>query len=235
MKYSVIIPAAGSGSRMGADVPKVLLRIPDSSSSPSILSRTLNVFINDPLCSRIVVCVPSTLESEFSQEVGGGTKVLLAHGGATRQESVRRGVEALAERVRAEGGDEAGECVLVHDAARCFVTVDVIRRVVEGVAHFGAVTAAVPVPDSLCKVSDGTIAAVVDRENVWAVQTPQGFLLGELRGAHFAALTDGFVALDDASVVARLRDVRVVEGDRFNIKVTHPADLGLATRISQLG
>ncbi len=220
---------------MGADVPKVLLRIPDSSSSSSIISRTLCVFINDPLCTRIVVCVPPAWEADFAQEVGGEEKVLLVHGGATRQESVRLGVEALAERMRAEGGDEARECVLIHDAARCCVTVDVVRRVVEGVARFGAVTAAVPVPDSLCKVSDGAVSSVIDRENVWAVQTPQGFLLGELRGAHFAAHTDGFVALDDASVVARIRDVRVVEGDRLNIKVTHPGDLTIATRISQLG
>ena len=235
MGYSVIIPAAGSGSRMGADVPKVLLRLSDPSASPSIIQRTVRVFTADPSCLRVVVCVPAAWEDAFSSELGQDPKITLVHGGATRQESVRRGVEALSEVVRAQGGDEATECVLVHDAARCCITGEVVARVVEGVARHGAVTAAIPVPDSLCKVSQGTISSFVDREDVWAVQTPQGFLLGELRGAHFTAHVDGFVALDDASVVARLRDVRVVEGDRLNIKVTHPHDLAVAARFTTVG
>ena len=228
---------------MGADVPKVLLRLSDTlsdtlsgtPSTPTIISRTVRVFSDDPSCRRIIVCVPAAWKSEFSAQLNGEGKVTLIHGGATRQESVRLGVESLAAIVRAEGGDEASECVLVHDAARCCITTEVIGRVVEGVARYGAVTAAVPVPDSLCKVSDGEIASFVDREHVWAIQTPQGFLLRELRGAHFAAHTDGFVALDDASVVARIRDVRIVEGDPLNIKVTHPRDLSIASRISQVG
>lgn len=220
---------------MGADVPKVLLRLSTASSERSLIAQTVNIFSMDPSCERVVVCVPAAWQGAFSEEIGGVAKVMLVLGGATRQESVRLGVEALAQRVLSEGGDEATSCVLVHDAARCCVTPDVIERVVDGVRVFGAVTAAVPVPDSLCKVSGRTISSFVDRENVWAIQTPQGFLLRELRGAHFAAQTDMFVATDDASVVARIRDVRVVEGDRLNIKVTHPQDLEIATRISQLG
>lgn len=220
---------------MGADVPKVLLRLGDSPASSSIIRRTVQVFTSDPSCQRVIVCVPAAWEDAFSVELREEPKTTLVHGGATRQESVRRGVEALFEVVRAEGRDEATECVLVHDAARCCITAEVIARVVEGVARHGAVTAAIPVPDSLCKVSHGTIASSVDRQDVWAVQTPQGFLLGELRAAHFAARVDSFVALDDASVVARLRDVRVVEGDRLNIKVTHPHDLAVAARFTEEG
>jgi len=220
---------------MGAEIPKVLLRISQDPSSSTIIAQTVGVFSADPTCERIVVCVPPAWEDAFSRELAGAPKVTLVHGGATRQESVRLGVEALAEVTRGDGRDEGSECVLVHDAARCCITFDVIGRVVEGVKRHGAVTAAVPVPDALCKVTDGALTSFVDRERVWAIQTPQGFLLGELRGAHFAAHTDGFVALDDASVVARIRDVHVVEGDRLNIKVTHPCDLTIATRISQLG
>jgi len=220
---------------MGAGVPKVLLRLSDRPASLTIIAQTVKTFSADSLCERIVICVPPAWQERFSLEIGSNAKVILVHGGSTRQESVRRGVEVLADLVREAGGNEATECALVHDAARCCVTSEVISRVVQGVAHHGAVTAAVPVPDSLCKVSDREISSFVDRENVWAVQTPQGFLLGELRAAHFAAHADGFVALDDASVVARIRDVQVVEGDRLNIKVTHPHDLAIATRISQLG
>ncbi len=220
---------------MGADVPKVLLRLGDSPGSSSIIRRTVQVFTADAACQRVVVCVPPAWHDAFASELRGELKVTLVHGGATRQESVRRGVEALSEVVRAEGGDESTECVLVHDAARCCIAAEVIARVLEGVALHGAVTAAVPVPDSLCKVSAGAISSFVDREDVWAIQTPQGFLLRELRGAHFAAHVDGFVALDDASVVARLRDVRVVAGDRLNIKVTHPHDLEVAARFTEEG
>lgn len=235
MSYSVIIPAAGSGSRMGADVPKVLLRLGDPPESSSIIRRTVQVFTADAACQRVIVCVPPAWEEAFASELRDELKVTLVHGGSTRQESVRRGVEALSESVRAEGGDEATECVLVHDAARCCITAEVVARVVQGVARYGAVTAAIPVPDSLCKVSEGAISSFVDRDDVWAIQTPQGFLLGELRGAHFAANVDGFVALDDASVVARIRDVRVVAGDRLNIKVTHPHDLAVAARFTTVG
>lgn len=220
---------------MGADVPKVLLRISNGSSEHSIITKTVNIFSRDPVCSRVVVCVPAAWHGAFLEEIGAVAKVMIVLGGSTRQDSVRLGVEALAKRVLSEGGDEASEVVLVHDAARCCVTAQVIDRVVNGVLEVGAVTAAVPVPDSLCKVSAGTISSFVDREHVWAIQTPQGFLLRDLRGAHFAAHTDMFVATDDASVVARIRDVRVVEGDRLNIKVTHPGDLEIATRISQVG
>ncbi len=220
---------------MGADVPKVLLRLSDSLSSSSIIQRTVRVFTDDPACHRVIVCVPGAWEDAFFSELAQESKLTLVHGGATRQESVRRGVEALSEIVRAQGGDEATECVLVHDAARCCITAEVVARVVDGVARHGAVTAAIPVPDSLCKVSHATISSFVDREDVWAVQTPQGFLLGELRGAHFAAHVDGFVASDDASVVARLRDVRIIEGDRLNIKVTHPHDLSVAARFTEVG
>jgi 2-C-methyl-D-erythritol 4-phosphate cytidylyltransferase len=161
----------------------------------------------------------------------GMSKVRIVHGGATRQESVRLGVEALHKELREQMVETKELCVLVHDAARCCISTQVIERVVEGVARQGAVTAAVPVPDSLARVSGSEIVGTVDRDAVWAVQTPQGFLFEDLRSAHYAASVDGFVGLDDASVVARLRPVFVVEGDRLNIKVTHPSDLEVARRI----
>ncbi len=231
----MIIPAAGSGSRMGAELPKVLLRLSEAPSSRSIIQTTVDVFVADPCCEGVVVCVPAEWKERFARELEGRGNVTLIPGGVTRQESVRLGVEALSASVVRSGGDLRSTCVLVHDAARCCVSLDVVRRVVQGVQADGAVTAAVPIPDSLCKVADGAVSSCIDREGVWAIQTPQGFLLEELRSAHFAARADGFVALDDASVVARLREVKVVEGDRLNIKVTHPQDLGVAARIAQMG
>jgi 2-C-methyl-D-erythritol 4-phosphate cytidylyltransferase len=218
---------------MGASVPKVLLPMPGGAlgTSNSILQRTVRTFAGDDACERIVVCVPAEWREEFSRCLTDFAKVSLVNGGATRQISVQLGVEALNEAAKTSGEDPARMCVLVHDAARCCVSREVLHRVVAGVRAHGAVTAGVPVPDTLTKVVDGVVRSVVDREDVWAVQTPQGFLLEDLRSAHYAAAVDNFVGTDDASVVARMRPVHMVLGDRLNIKVTHPHDLEVVARI----
>ena len=214
---------------MGAALPKVFLRLADGVSEPSLIQRTVNLFQQDETCERIVVCINPEWRSRFEDELRGHSKVVLAEGGASRQDSVRCGVEVLRQIV--SPSEPAKRCVLIHDAARCCLPHQVVRRVVEGVYKHNAVTAAIPVPDSLGTVSDGVVNSFVDRRNVWAIQTPQGFWLDDLQAAHDTAKNDGFVALDDASVVARIREVRVIEGDRRNIKVTHPQDLMIALRM----
>jgi 2-C-methyl-D-erythritol 4-phosphate cytidylyltransferase len=189
----------------------------------------VGLFERDAACVRIVLCVPAEWRDRFAEEVNGFTKVALVIGGATRQESVSRGVEALAESLDASN---PALSVLVHDAARACLTHEVVARVLEGIAQHGAVTAAVPVVDSLCRAEEGVIANHVDRANLWAIQTPQGFVLQDLLAAHRQAAGQGIEALDDAALVARLRVVRVVEGDRLNIKVTQPGDLPIAQMIS---
>lgn len=223
MRYAVIIPAAGSGSRMGAAVPKVLLHC-DEERALSILRLTVTRFHDEPDCERVVVCVPEAWKEAFASDLAGLPKTRIVLGGSSRQESVYNGLQALADEERRD----MDTVVLVHDAARCCVTPDVIRRVVDGVARHGAVTAAVPVVDSLCRAEDATIQGYVDRERVWAIQTPQGALLGELVEAHRQAKEAEIEALDDAGLVARIRPVQVVEGDRMNIKVTQPGDLEIA-------
>lgn len=218
---------------MGAGIPKVFLRLSDVVGEPSIIQRTVQIFSHDPQCEHIVVCVNPEWRTRFDEELRGVSKVELVDGGGTRQDSVRSGVVALSSQAALSGSSR--RCVLVHDAARCCLPAQVVRRVVEGVYQHGAVTAAVPVPDALSTVTDGVVRAFVDRSNVWAVQTPQGFWLDELHDAHIAAATEGFVALDDASVVARAREVRVVEGDSRNIKVTHPQDLSVAEQMCREG
>lgn len=225
--YAAIIPAAGSGSRMGASVPKVLLSL--TLEGPSILKQTARCFEQDPACVRIVLCVPAEWKDRFVDEVRDLSKVQVVLGGSTRQESVSKGIAALA---ASFGVAEAELPVLVHDAARACISPEVIARVREGIASHGAVTAAVQVVDSLCRAEDGVIAHHVDRSNLWAIQTPQGFLLKDLVAAHREAEEQGIEALDDAALVARLRPVHVVEGDRLNIKVTQPADLAIAEMIS---
>jgi 2-C-methyl-D-erythritol 4-phosphate cytidylyltransferase len=119
------------------------------------------------------------------------------------------------------------ELVLVHDAARPLCPPDVFHRVVDAARRFGAATAAVPVVDSIKRVdAEGRVMASLDRDELVAVQTPQGFRAELLAAAHRRALADSVVADDDCALVERLgHQVRVVMGDPSNLKVTRPVDL----------
>lgn len=141
----------------------------------------------------------------------------LVEGGEHRQDSVRAGLAAL----------PRAEHVLVHDAARPLCPPDVFHRVLDGARRHGAVTAAIPVVDSVKRVdADGRVLATLDREELVAVQTPQGFRAEVLVAAHRRALADGVRAADDCALVERMGvEVRVVMGDPVNLKVTRPADL----------
>jgi 2-C-methyl-D-erythritol 4-phosphate cytidylyltransferase len=209
---------------MGAAVPKVLLPL-EEGASLSILERVVGCFDRHPDCSRIVVCAPVDWRERFDELLRDFNRLSLINGGATRQESVRLGIEYLAS---LRESDLEG-VVLVHDAARCCVSTAVIDRVLAGVREFGAATAGVKVIDALCRVDqDGRLVDHVDRSTLWGVQTPQGFKLGDLLSAHKRAYENGVSALDDAELVRALREVRIVEGDRRNIKVTEPGDIKLA-------
>ncbi len=119
------------------------------------------------------------------------------------------------------------EHVLVHDAARPLCPPDVFHRVLAAAREHGAATAAVPVVDSIKQVTeDGRVVATLDRRELVAVQTPQGFRAPVLAAAHRRALADAVRADDDCALVERLgAEVRVVMGDPVNLKVTRPADL----------
>lgn len=227
-----VIPAAGSGVRMGYSLPKAFIPVSRQSQSKkdrTILEHSVGEIAGHPLCSRVVVCVPSGWYEQCVDLLSGFHSVSVVVGGATRQQSVHAGIEYLATL-----GDICDTLpVLVHDAARCCISQEVIERVLVGVELHGAVTAAVKVMDSLCYVdSDSQVVSYADREALWAVQTPQGFLFGDLLRAHRDAKHGNVQALDDAALVARLRPVSVVTGDRLNIKVTEPRDLRI---VEQLG
>jgi len=214
---------------MGTATPKVLLPAGIGSGSDradmrSVLALTVGLFDADPNCKAIVVCVPASWREQCAGAVSFASRITIVEGGATRQESVCRGLLALKGKLDLHDGS----IVLIHDAARCCLTPQLVQRVVEGVLEHGAVTAAVPIVEALSRAEEGKVSTYVDRQDLWSIQTPQGFLLGDLVRAHEEAQHSAEMALDDATLVARLRPVHIVMGERLNIKVTNPHDLEVA-------
>ncbi len=144
--------------------------------------------------------------------------VRIVAGGAERQDSVAAGLAAL---------EDAVDVVLVHDAARPFVTLACVDACVQAAARHGAAIVAERARDTVKLVRDqGVIAETLDRRSIWLAQTPQGFRTALLREAYERARRDGVVATDDAALVERLgHPVHVVEGGPSNRKITTPEDL----------
>lgn len=214
--WGAIILGGGSGQRMGASCNKVLLPV----AGKSMIVRSVEAFL--PLVDQVVVVSRAEDMPAMAFELAhSGLEVPMVSGGATRQESVWQGLQAL-----------SGACdgVLVHDGARCLVTADVIRCCMDSVARCGTGVAAIPVTDTIKTVGEANIALdTPDRASLRAVQTPQGFQTALLRRAHEQAQHDGFLGTDDASLVERLGiPVQLTEGSRRNIKLTTPEDLQMA-------
>lgn len=211
-----IVPAAGSGARMRSAVPKLLLPL----AGCAVIHHTIRA-LSGAAVERIVIPVHAAHQAAFEALFAGGLpSVTVVLGGASRAESVRKGLAALA----AEA--EEDDLVLVHDGARCLVDVELIRRTIAAALELGAVTAAVPSVDSIKRVNaGGRVEASLERTGLWCVQTPQVFRMGLLLQAHAAGDAD---ATDDASLVERVHPVHVVPGSRLNLKVTTPEDYQLA-------
>lgn len=215
MKYTVMIPAAGSGQRMGAGYNKLFLKLGDR----PILIHTLQVFEDDPSCEGIILAVkaeeqPSIQEmlSEFSI-----TKVTaMVEGGGERQNSVAACIRAY----------EGEGIVLVHDAARPFIRHNVIAELVSIADAHGAAIAGVQAKDTMKYAPGGIVEETVDREKLWIVQTPQAFRYALLREASDKAVADGFLGTDESMLVERLgHPVRMVESTYDNVKMTTQEDL----------
>lgn len=207
----VIIPAAGSGTRLGLDQPKAFVDLAGS----TILEHCVAGVRDWSIDVEIVVVVPADLVERAAELV---PSAIVVAGGAHRSESVRAGL--------AISGD--ADIVLVHDAARPLTPPAVFRRVRDAVlSGHRAVVPGLPVADTLKRVdNDGRVLDTVDREPLRAVQTPQGFAREALAAAH---ADDAGLATDDAGLVERIGiDVHVVVGDPLAFKITTPWDLRVA-------
>lgn len=206
---AALVPAAGHGERLGLG-PKALLDLNGSSLLRTAADTLLKV------ASQLVIAAPAGLEGRFRSEVPAAEVVT---GGATRQETVHLLLAAARH-----------DLVLIHDAARPFLPEQVARAALLAAASEGAVTAAVPVADTLLRSADGQ---TVDRTGLLAVQTPQAFSRNVLLEAHEQAARSGWSATDDAALVRRLGHVTAtVPGSPWLFKITHPADLQFARALA---
>lgn len=215
MKYEVILPAAGSGKRMGAGGNKLFLKL----NGIPILIHTLKVFQDDENCNGIwLAAKPEEKEDIRSllKEFGITKLKAIETGGAERQHSVHACVKVV----------DGAEIVLVHDAARPFIRKEVIGRLTEEAARSGAAVAGVQAKDTMKIVKGNVIQETVDRENLWIIQTPQAFQRAILNEAEANAERDGFLGTDEAMLVERLgHPVAIVESTYDNIKMTTVDDL----------
>ncbi len=219
---AAIIPAAGSGTRMGLDHPKQYHRL----AGVPILIHTIRAFVAVPSIDRFIVVVPQNFIAETHQLLTKynltSEAIIVTAGGRRRQDSVLAGMECLT--------DET-EIVLVHDGARPLVTPDLIQRCLEAAWQHGAAIAAIPVKDTLkSSHPDQTIAATVDRQGLWQAQTPQAVRLPLLKQA-YAAFNDQDVTDEAALLELAGIAVTLIEGSETNIKITRPDDLILAEKI----
>lgn len=207
------------GERLGAGKPKAFVHL----AGRPMAARAVDAFRAAAAIDTIVVVVPAG--SEQQSRAAFGEDVVIATGGATRQESVSAGLDACGPDVR---------IVAVHDAARPLVSAALIDRTVAAlVPPWDAVAPGVAVVDTL-KLIDSRLSVLrtVDRTGVWAVQTPQVCTRATLERVHARVATAADAATDDLSLVERAGGrVRLIEGERMNFKITHADDLAFAAQV----
>ncbi|MBK5101221.1 MAG: 2-C-methyl-D-erythritol 4-phosphate cytidylyltransferase [Desulfobacteraceae bacterium] len=221
-RIAAIIPAAGTGLRMGGEQAKQFLEI----EGRPLLAVTLQPFQDCRAVNAIILVVPSEdveyCEKEIIEQFRLNKVIKVVPGGVRRQDSVRLGIEAT--------GGEYG-LVLIHDGVRPLVDVELIARVIKEAKAHRAVITAIPAKETVKEIdSFDQVVKTYDRGNVWLVQTPQIFRYKDIVMAHKNALNEGWEeATDDSILIERLGiPVKAMKGSERNIKVTTQYDLALA-------
>jgi 2-C-methyl-D-erythritol 4-phosphate cytidylyltransferase/2-C-methyl-D-erythritol 2,4-cyclodiphosphate synthase len=218
MQVTAIVVGGGRGQRFGGAEPKQFLDV----AGRTMLERSVEAFARHPQVSEIVVALPEELVQQppaWMARLGGRLRVVA--GGARRQDSVANAFRAVSPQSRV---------IVIHDAARPFVTQDLITRTIAAAAESGAAVAALPVNDTVKRGRGGVVQETLPREEIFLAQTPQAFLR-EVLGA---ALALGADVTDEAALVERLGGtVRLVAGEPTNIKITVPGDLARADAIAR--
>ena len=215
-KTAAIIVAGGTGNRMGADVPKQFLPL----CGKEIIAYTVETFASCDFIDKIIIVCHADYLEHCKELFGSVSNVFYTTGGATRQESVSRGLTLA----------QDSDYVLVHDAVRCLVSEDEITSLYRTLTDKGSCTLAVRVKDTVKTAdTDNIVTSTIPRDNLWQIQTPQAFVTKELTKAHSYAVETGFTGTDDCSVMENMKkSIILVEGRYENIKITTPSDLEIA-------
>jgi 2-C-methyl-D-erythritol 4-phosphate cytidylyltransferase len=221
LRYIALVPAAGVGARVDGEVPKQYLRL----GQRTMLEHSIDALLSDGRIDRLFVVVAPADTRWQRLNVDHERVEFLPVGGASRAESVRNGLIAIAARTADD------DRVLVHDAARPCLTEEQLGRLIDDIGDddTGGLLA-VPLADTLKRAEDGRVCITLDRSSLWCAQTPQLFRVGSLR----AALAGGAIEeiTDEASAMERTGHApRLVMGGVSNLKVTTAEDLVLARAI----
>jgi 2-C-methyl-D-erythritol 4-phosphate cytidylyltransferase len=229
MHTTAIVLAAGAGRRIGGSTSKVFLPL----AGRPLLLRTLDRMFSARSIEQVVLVVAANEVARCETLLRADTALrgrpfILQIGGATRQQSAKRGLEKI-------GADT--DIVIIHDGARPLVSSSLIDRCVEAAADKGAVVVGLPVRDTIKMVSeDRWIQSTPERRGLWEIQTPQVFRRELIVEAHERAERDGVEVTDDAMLVERLgKPVYIVDGERTNLKITVPEDVWLAESLIREG
>ena len=219
---SVLIVAAGSGKRMGSNIPKQFLTL----NGRTILSYTIEAFDICPDIDEIVIVTNPENIHYVTNDISAPFKKVKAviGGGSERQYSVSNDLAALSQNT---------DIVLIHDGVRPFIDCGCIKNVISKTKKYGCCVLGVPVKDTI-KICDknGIVETTPDRASLWQAQTPQAFRYEIITKAHEQAKEDGFLGTDDSMLTERIGyKTHMVAGSYENIKITTPEDMDIGLKI----
>lgn len=212
-KVAAIIVASGEGRRFGQAKQFAPL------AGRPVVDWAIEAFARHPQIDELVIVLPDESRAEEIKSRWSKVKAVV-RGGKERQDSVSRGLEAVSPEI---------SIVLVHDGVRPLVKAELISRVIEASCEEGAAIPVLPMEDTVKMAEGGIIIRTINREQLFRAQTPQGFRKKLLEEAFAQARKDGYYGSDEASLVERIGGrIKIVPGDRTNIKITRPEDLKMA-------
>ena len=213
MKVSAIIPAAGSGERFGEEKQFKLF------SGRPLIFHTLKLFFQSDYIDEIIVAVPSANVDSTHRDVlsmSAGKPVKVVAGGTRRQDSVKNGIDV---------SDSDSTLVCIHDAARPFVTEDLIQRSISACEFADGAVVGIPSKDTVKFSENGLVKETLDREKIWLAQTPQCFHKNKLLQALYYAETENLTGTDESALMEAMGfSIKLVEGDSNNFKITTKDD-----------
>ena len=213
MKVSAIIPAAGSGERFGEEKQFKLF------SGRPLIFHTLKLFLQSDYIDEIIVAVPSANVDSTHRDVlsmSAGKPVKVVAGGTRRQDSVKNGIDV---------SDSHSTLVCIHDAARPFVTEDLIQRSISACEFADGAVVGIPSKDTVKFSENGLIKETLDREKIWLAQTPQCFHKNKLLQALYNAEKENLIGTDESALMEAMGfSIKLVDGESNNFKITTKDD-----------